>query len=617
MSLLDRERKLLAAFKELDVDGSGSISTEELKTVLADPAGGNPMTEEQIDELIRQWDINGDGELQYEEFALMFSPMLEDEAVADADAEVVEGVDEVADLACSFTSEASKDTSPTSIQPAFKKAGEALAGRLNASSFTRHFNRSFRHSVARLSQQAATATGKGTAKPMARSAMRSAAKLYELSKQVLQQASELERSERLESEGVAAGGAPPLRAAGEPFEIRLGIALHEHALAAAAEAGDRLALADLIREWDLSGDGVLSLGELRVAIRNTLQVQATDADIKALLLRLDHDDSGTIDVEELKPALKQLQEAARHALSPEGRAEAEDAVKRRKAEAEERAAFYCECAASMGRVEAAERALHTAVAGLPMTARLGLALLHRRQKLDQLVKEWPGANCGYADLESVRNGFSKLNVQGEVGELELSVWYKRCFAEGLKRSVCRIGGGIHLKTDFQDLLKEGKAATKLESDLKAKVEAALGGARPLQQRLLLMEAAEVRRAAVAQARSEAQHKARLQRQAERQAERQAAATSTAMEAKNKKTRKTKGHQNERPKATAQRHHRQLTPERAADSRRPRSFAAAAGGGAEARGKESEIRRAARAPATAGASKVSQTVLFNPDDIDSE
>jgi len=52
-----------------DKDGGGSISIEEIKQVLS--FGKNTLDENVVEEIIKQVDSNGDGEISFEEFAEM------------------------------------------------------------------------------------------------------------------------------------------------------------------------------------------------------------------------------------------------------------------------------------------------------------------------------------------------------------------------------------------------------------------------------------------------------------------------------------------------------------------------------------------------------------------
>lgn len=51
-----------------DKDGSGTISSEEIKEILG---FGKTLSEEAVNEVIRQVDANGDGQISFEEFAAM------------------------------------------------------------------------------------------------------------------------------------------------------------------------------------------------------------------------------------------------------------------------------------------------------------------------------------------------------------------------------------------------------------------------------------------------------------------------------------------------------------------------------------------------------------------
>ncbi|CAB9523971.1 Putative calmodulin-like protein [Seminavis robusta] len=68
----DTEAELREAFKLFDLDGSGTISREELKTLMKNL--GQALTDEEIDAMIDEVDINLDGEISFDEFqALMLS----------------------------------------------------------------------------------------------------------------------------------------------------------------------------------------------------------------------------------------------------------------------------------------------------------------------------------------------------------------------------------------------------------------------------------------------------------------------------------------------------------------------------------------------------------------
>ncbi|KAK4132102.1 EF-hand [Trichocladium antarcticum] len=64
---VDTEQELLNAFKVFDKDGSGTISSDELRNVLK--SLGEDLTDAELDEMIKLADRNGDGSIDYHEFA--------------------------------------------------------------------------------------------------------------------------------------------------------------------------------------------------------------------------------------------------------------------------------------------------------------------------------------------------------------------------------------------------------------------------------------------------------------------------------------------------------------------------------------------------------------------
>ena len=64
--------EVAALFRLFDTDGNGFLSPAELKAIFCDPHGGNPRTEEEIDEVVKRFDKNNDGQLSVDE--LMDAP---------------------------------------------------------------------------------------------------------------------------------------------------------------------------------------------------------------------------------------------------------------------------------------------------------------------------------------------------------------------------------------------------------------------------------------------------------------------------------------------------------------------------------------------------------------
>ncbi|KAM6941428.1 calcium-binding protein 2a isoform 1-T1 [Lycodopsis pacificus] len=65
-------KELRDAFKEFDSDGDGQISLGELREAMK-KLMGEQLTHREIDEILRDVDLNGDGEVDFEEFVRMMS----------------------------------------------------------------------------------------------------------------------------------------------------------------------------------------------------------------------------------------------------------------------------------------------------------------------------------------------------------------------------------------------------------------------------------------------------------------------------------------------------------------------------------------------------------------
>jgi len=78
-------------FENFDEDGSGSISSDEIGTIVR--SCGIEMTEDELHDMIREIDVDGNGEIDLEEFLHMMQSTMQDPAVIDEEGE--EGLSEI------------------------------------------------------------------------------------------------------------------------------------------------------------------------------------------------------------------------------------------------------------------------------------------------------------------------------------------------------------------------------------------------------------------------------------------------------------------------------------------------------------------------------------------
>lgn len=63
------EEEMLEAFQVFDTDGNGSITADELRQIFSNL--GEKLTDEEINDMIKEADMDGDGEINYQEFVKM------------------------------------------------------------------------------------------------------------------------------------------------------------------------------------------------------------------------------------------------------------------------------------------------------------------------------------------------------------------------------------------------------------------------------------------------------------------------------------------------------------------------------------------------------------------
>lgn len=75
----DSEEEIREAFRVFDKDGNGFISAAELRHVMTNL--GEKLTDEEVDEMIREADIDGDGQVNYEGERIFYLSLLYSEYI--------------------------------------------------------------------------------------------------------------------------------------------------------------------------------------------------------------------------------------------------------------------------------------------------------------------------------------------------------------------------------------------------------------------------------------------------------------------------------------------------------------------------------------------------------
>jgi calmodulin len=63
------EEEMREAFMIFDSDGNGTISAEELRQIMQNL--GETLTNEEIEDMVKEADLDGDGQIDYNEFVRM------------------------------------------------------------------------------------------------------------------------------------------------------------------------------------------------------------------------------------------------------------------------------------------------------------------------------------------------------------------------------------------------------------------------------------------------------------------------------------------------------------------------------------------------------------------
>ena len=68
---------VIQAFRDFDKNDDGKITNQEFKYILTH-VGDNKFSDKEVDELFKECELNEDGELQYEDFVLLWRKRIEE-----------------------------------------------------------------------------------------------------------------------------------------------------------------------------------------------------------------------------------------------------------------------------------------------------------------------------------------------------------------------------------------------------------------------------------------------------------------------------------------------------------------------------------------------------------
>lgn len=238
---------------------------------------------------------------------------------------------------------------------------------------------------------------------------------------------------------------------------------------------------ELLRDWDSEGKGEIKKIAFRQKVRGSLGIKANNSEIDNFFNSMDEDKGGSLDLAELKPALKFLLDSAYDA-----EAEAE-ALRRRAEECRAKAAQIEEAAKATEAAEKAEASvveLKSAITG-PPAVQLGKIITSRNLKVSDIIIKWDPSNDGSVDKKEFRENVKELGVKASDDEID-----------ALFDSLDEDGGGSlgapELKLALVNLMNDAKAAVLQVADIEASSHALRKVASKLQQVLHTEEKAKVK-----------------------------------------------------------------------------------------------------------------------------
>ena len=252
---------------------------------------------------------------------------------------------------------------------------------------------------------------------------------------------------------------------------------------------------ELLRDWDSDGKGEIKKIAFRQKVRGNLGIKAENCEIDAFFNSMDADKGGSLDLAELKVALKSVLDAA-------SRAETEALAHK---------AWSDECRAKAAQTDEAARATEAAekaelelgqleTSAGPPDVQLGALIIKRNLKIGDLVSKWDVSGDGLVDRGEFRKSVKELGVKAEDTEID-----------ALFDSLDSDGSGELDVAELKELLTRLKETAQQESTRRAEIKVST---------LALRKAASKLQQVL---RTEEEAKAKAELEAKEAAERQAAA----------------------------------------------------------------------------------------------
>lgn len=221
------------------------------------------------------------------------------------------------------------------------------------------------------------------------------------------------------------------------------------------------ARSDIVREWDKNGDGKLSLTEFRIEVRTLVPKDADVHDIDALFKSTDADNSGFLELGELKVLLKHSIIAA-----IEMEEQAKD-VHKRVAELRfiaEQASQVAEHTAEMESEESTYETMSKAK-GETLEEKLGLAFAKLNTNISDIARDWDDSGDNLIDKKEFRQHIRKLKGFDQLDDAAIDELYDKADGDH--------SGEIDLK-EVKEMLKGlQQAATRHVGNLSDEAELVL------------------------------------------------------------------------------------------------------------------------------------------------